>query len=448
MKSYDTVVVGAGPGGYEAALQLAKEGIKPLLIDRGKERLGGTCLNEGCTPAKNYIESADYTMRLPHFRANGLGLGFTGLDLGELRRRTFELVDELRSGVSWLLDQAGVELLYGEARFLDSHTLEVDGKTVAFEKCIVATGSQLRTLPQLPVDGRRIISSKELFELETLPTTVAIVGGGPIGCEFASFFAAFGVQVTLIVRGPRLLSNEDEELSKALMRAFKKRNIRILTSSTVHSADVGEEGVTLLLEGEGSGTLQCEVVLSAAGRLPNTGDLGLEKAGVELSKKGFVSVDAAFRSSQPHIYALGDCIDTPAYAHTAYAEARIVGRNIAAGEAGENGRLSPSAIFTHPPVASCGLSESEAKERGLDVEVKKAYFKANARAKIKGDDAGFAKLIIDAQSGRILGAALIGVEATEIIHELLLAVEKEMTTQELGSFIHAHPTVSEIITHL
>jgi len=448
MKSYDTVVVGAGPGGYEAALELAKEGVKPLLIDRSKERLGGTCLNEGCTPAKNYIESADYAMRVPHFRANGLGLGFTGLDLAELRRRTFELVDEIRSGVSWLLDQAGVELLYGEARFLESHTLEVDGETITFEKCIIATGSQLREVPQLPIDGSRIISSKELFELEKLPASVAIVGGGPIGCEFASFFAAFGVQVTLIVRGPRLLSNEDEELSKALMRAFKKRNIRILTSSTVQSAEVGEEEVTLQLEGESSGTLRCEVVLCAAGRLPNTGDLGLEKAGVELSKKGFVSVDAAFRSSQPHIYALGDCIDTPAYAHTAYAEARIVARNIATGEAGENSRFSPSAIFTHPAVASCGLQESQAKQRGLDIEVKKAYFKANAKAKIKGDDAGFAKIVVDAGSGRILGAALIGAEATEIIHELLLAVEREMTTQELRSHIHAHPTVSEILTHL
>ncbi len=448
MRTYDTIVIGAGPGGYEAALELARAGVKTLLIDKSKARLGGTCLNEGCTPAKNYIESAGYAMRVAHFKENGLEIGFTGLDLPKLRTKTFELVDELRSGVSWLLDQAGVELLYGEARFIDSHTLEVSGEPISFERCIIATGSQLRQVAQLPIDGKRIISSREVFELERLPLSIAIVGGGPIGCEFASFFAAFGVQVTLIVRGSRLLSGEDEELAKALMRAFKKRDIRIITASTVQQAVVRDEGVELLLEGESSEKILCETVLCAAGRVPNTGGLSLDKAGVAVSEKGFVQVNAAFQTAQPHIYALGDCIDTPAYAHTAYAEARIAAHNIATGEALANTAFSPSAIFTHPAVASCGLTESQAEAKGRRVEVKKAYFKANARAKILGDDAGFAKLLVDAENGVILGASIVGVEATEIIHELLLAVEREVTFKELKSMIHAHPSVAEIISYL
>lgn len=448
MKTYDTVVIGAGPGGYEAAINLAKAGVKTLLIEKSKERLGGTCLNEGCTPAKNYIESAGCALRVPHFRENGLGLEYTGLDLGKLRERTFELVGELRSGVAWLLDQAGAEPLYGTARFVDAQRIEVEGETIGFEKCIIATGSQLRQVAQLPIDGERIISSREVFELTELPASLAIVGGGPIGCEFASFFAAVGVEVTLISRGARLLSGEDEELSKALLRAFKKRNIRVITSSTVAQADVSGDGVELTLEGESRETIVCETVLCAAGRTPRTGELSLEKAGVKLSPKGFIEVNTAFQTSQPHIYALGDCIDTPAYAHTAYAEARVVAHNISGGKTLANTALSPSAIFTHPAVASCGLKESEARAKGVAVEVRKAYFKANARAKILGDDAGFAKIVVSAESGVLLGASVIGAEATEIIHELLLAVEQKLTADELKTVIHAHPTVSEIITHL
>jgi len=445
MKEYDVVVIGAGPGGYEAAIGLAEGGKRTLLVDRSKARLGGTCLNEGCTPAKNYLESAEFSARAAHFRDNGLDLTLGGLNLARLRERTISLVGEIRSGVAWLLDQAGVETLYGEARFTAPYTLEVSGEVVGFKTCVIATGSKVREVAQLPLDGRRIISSKEVFDLEQLPASIAIVGGGPIGCEFATFFSAFGVEVTLIGRSPRLLPAEDEEVSKALLRAFKKRNIRVISPATVERAEVSENGVELTVSGEKQESLACELVLCAAGRLPSTDGLGLEHAGVERSEKGFISVNADFRTSQPHIYALGDCIETPAYAHTAYAEARIVAHNITSGEAATNTRLSPSTVFTHPLVASCGLKEEEALERGTTVEVRRAYFKANARAKIQGDDSGFAKLVIDAGNGKILGASIIGAEATEIIHELLLAVEMGTTANELKKMIHAHPTVSEII---
>ena len=448
MKKYEAVVIGAGPGGYEAALELAKGGVKTLLIDRYKERIGGTCLNEGCISAKAYLQSAEYIAKAPYFGSCGVDLLFKGLEMGQLVAKTVSLKDELRSGVVWQLEQAGVELLYGSASFIDDYSLEVGGETVAFEKCIIATGSAVREVPQLPLDGRRIVSSRELFELSALPASIAIVGGGPIGCEFATFFGAFGVEVTLIARGPQLLSGEDEDVAKALLRAFRKRNIRVMTSTAVQKAEVNESGVKLLVKGESEELIACETVLCAAGRTPYTEGLRLENTGVALSEKGFVEVNRSFQTAQPHIYAVGDCIDTPAYAHTAYAEAKIAAQNIIGGGSAANSHISPSTIFTDPAVASCGVTEKEAGAQGLAVEVRKAFFKANAKAKIEGDDSGFAKIVVSSESGVILGAAVVGVEATEIIHEMVLAVEQKLTAKALKEMIHAHPSVSEIFRYL
>ncbi|MGB6018790.1 MAG: dihydrolipoyl dehydrogenase [Sulfurimonadaceae bacterium] len=448
MKTYETVVIGAGPGGYEAALKLAEAGVKTLLIDRNKERIGGTCLNEGCISAKAYLQSAEYVAKASHFSDCGVALELKGLDMVRLGAKTVSLKDEIRSGVVWLLEKAGVETLYGAASFIDANTLEVSGETIGFEKCIIATGSAVREVPQLPLDGKRIISSKEVFELESLPASITIVGGGPIGCEFATFFSAFGVEVTLIARGAQLLSAEDEDVAKALLRAFKKRNIRVVTSAAVKKAEVNESGVELLIEAESEGSIQSELLLCAIGRIPYSDGLHPENAGVEQSDKGFIAVNASFQTTQEHIYAVGDCIDTLAFAHTAYAEARIAAQNIISGESAANTHVTPSTIFTDPAVASCGLREKEARAQGRAVEVKKAFFKTNAKAKIKGDDSGFAKMIVCAESGVVLGASIIGVEATEIIHEMVLAVEKKLTAKELKGMIHAHPSVSEIISYL
>ncbi|MEN8146700.1 MAG: dihydrolipoyl dehydrogenase [Campylobacterota bacterium] len=448
MKKYETVVIGAGPGGYEAALKLAEAGVKTLLIDRDKERIGGTCLNEGCISAKAYLQSAEYVARASHFSDCGVALEFKGLDMTRLGKKTVSLKDEIRSGVVWLLEQAGVETFYGSAQFIDANSLEVSGETISFHNCIIATGSQVREVPQLPLDGKRIISSREVFELTSLPASITIVGGGPIGCEFATFFSAFGVEVTLIARGSQLLSAEDEDVAKALLRAFKKRNIRVVTSAAVKKAEVNEEGVELLIEAEAEESIQSELLLCAAGRLPYSDGLHPENAGVEKDEKGFILVNGSFQTTQKQIYAVGDCIDTPAFAHTAYAEARIAAQNIISAKAAVNTHVTPSTIFTDPAVASCGLREKEAEEQGRAVEIKKAFFKTNAKAKIEGDDAGFAKLIVCAESGVVLGASIIGVEATEIIHEMVLAVEKKLTAYELKSVIHAHPSVSEIVTYL
>lgn len=448
MKQYDVVVIGAGPGGYEAAVELGRAGIRTLLIDKSKERIGGTCLNEGCIPTKKYLQSAEYASKAAHFSDCGLSLELKGLNLGKLAEKTVLLKNELRSGVVWLLEKSGVETLYGTAAFVDAHTVDVLGERITFEKAIIATGAQIRETTVLPIDGKRILSSKDVFELVALPKSIVIIGGGAIGCEFATFFNAFGVEVTLIARGAQLLSGEDDDVAKALLREFKKSNIRVLTSTVIQQVEVTDTGVLLSIEGETNEAVECELVLSAIGRDPYTHGLSPENAGVKRNDKGFIEVNAAFQTTQKHIYAVGDCIDTPAFAHTAYTEARIAAHNIINGSGDTNTHINPSTIFSNPQIASCGLSEEEAKAQGRAIKVNKAFYKVNAKAKILGDDSGFAKLIVCADTDVILGAAIIGVEATEIIHEMVMAVEKKLTAEELTTMIHVHPSVSEIVRYL
>ncbi|MDO8455161.1 MAG: NAD(P)/FAD-dependent oxidoreductase [Sulfurimonas sp.] len=425
-------------------MELGKAGLKTLLVEITKEKIGGVCLNEGCIPTKNYLESVNFVSRASYFQECGLMLEFQGFNLEKLRDKTTALKNEIRTGILWLLEQSKVELLYGSAAFVDAHTLEVSGESISFKKCIIATGSKSRELPQLPFDGKRIISSSDLFELKRMPKSITIVGIGAIGCEAATFFNAFGVEVTLIGRSTQLLPQEDEDISKALLRAFKKRNIKVITSAVISKAEIYEEGVKLFTEAQEE--IECELVLSVTGRTPYTQGLHLENTGVKQDAEGFIEITPSFVSTNNHIYAVGDCIATPAYAHTAYAEAKIVAYNIINSEDKSNFSISPNAVFTNPAVASCGMKEKDAKKS--EVEVKKAFFKQSSKAKIEGDDSGFAKLIVDVKSGVILGASIVGVGATEIIHELLLAIEKRVTLKELRELIHIHPTLSEIVSYL
>lgn len=448
MRHYEAVVIGAGPGGYESALELGLAGIKTLLIDKSKARIGGTCLNEGCIPTKNYLQSASYVSKIAHYQTNGVQLEYKGLELGSLRNQTTALIDELRSGIVWLLDQRKVDTLYGTATFVDTNTVSVSGEEITFDHCIIATGSLSSSTPGIIQNGTNIISSKEVFDLKSLPHSMVIIGSGPIGCEFASFFSAFGTEVTMIVRGSQILPQEDEDVAKAIQRIFKKHNVRLLFNSNAVNATVEPEGVSVNITGESTEILQCDVVLCATGRYPNTDGLGLENIGITLSQQGYIDVDQSFRTSQSHIYAVGDCIDTPGFAHTAYTEAHVAARNIIHSAAQTNISLNPSTIFTEPQIARCGLNEKFALAQNRDIEVKKIYYKTNAKAKILGDDSGFVKIICDPKSGVVLGATIIGVEATEIIHELIIAVQKQMTYDELRTITHVHPSVSEIIRSL
>jgi len=448
MRHYDTVIIGAGPGGYESAFELGLAGVKTLLIDKSKTAIGGTCLNVGCIPTKNYLQSASFVSKISHFKSNGLQLVYEGLDLENLREQTTALINELRSGIVWMLDQRKVDTLFGTATFADAHSVLVDGETITFDHCIIATGSFASSAPGIVQNGKNIISSNEVFDLVSIPRSMVIIGSGPIGCEFASFFSAFGTEVTMIVRGSQILPQEDEDVAKALQRVFKKHNVKLMFDTNAVNATEVSEGVLVETTGEYTDKILCDVVLCATGRSPNTSGLGLEAIGVKLSSKGFINVNPSFQTDLGHIYAVGDCIDTPGFAHTAYTEARIASRNIIHSSAYTNTSLNPSTIFTEPSIGRCGLNEKQATVQGINVDVKKIYYKANAKAKILGDDSGFAKIICEHESGIILGATIIGVEATEIIHEMIIAVQKQMTYKELRSITHVHPSVSEIIRSL
>lgn len=449
MDRYEIVIIGAGPGGYQAALELGKVGKKVLLIDKAKKNIGGTCLNVGCIPTKNYLHNAEFISKIEHFIDSGVNLQYEGTDLGRLQTKTTALIDEIRSGVVWMLDQNHVDLLYGEATFLDQQTIKVDNTIVEFDKCIVATGSKPRELELLPFDGKQIISSNDIFTLESLPKSITIVGSGAIGCEAASFFNAFGVKVTLLSRGEMILSKEDIDVAKALKRVFKRSGIELIDSASIKNVNKSVDCVELTIELENEEqVIKSDLVLSVSGRIPHTTDLNLENAGVKLDTKGFIEIDDSFKTSNSNIYAVGDCINTPGLAHTAYKEGKITAYNIINSASKANTHISPSTVYTNPQVASCGLQENNAHNNNIDIDVKKVYFKANAKAKILGDDSGFAKVIISKKDNTILGAAIIGVEATEIIHELVFAVEKKLTIDELRDIIHAHPSVSEIISYL
>jgi len=448
MKHYDTVIIGAGPGGYESAFKLGLAGIKTLLIDKSKAAIGGTCLNVGCIPTKNYLQSASFISKIDHFKSNGLMLEYNGLTLEDLKNQTTALIDELRSGIVWTLDQRKVDTHFGTAIFDDEHTVLVDGEAITFDHCIIATGSVVTPTPGIFQNGKNIISSNEVFDLTSLPRSMVIIGRGPIGCEFASFFSAFGTKVTMIVRGSQILPQEDEDVAKALQRVYKKHGVNLMFNTNALSATETAEGVLVEISGENRDKLLCDVVLCATGRSPNTSGLGLEKIGISLSPKGFINVNQNFQTDLSHIYAVGDCIDTPGFAHTAYTEAHIASENIIHSSSLTNNSLNPSTIFTEPSIARCGLNEKQAVAEGVNIDVKKIYYKTSAKAKILGDDSGFAKIICDPESGIVLGATIIGVEATEIIHELIIAVQKQITYAELRSMTHVHPSVSEIIRYL
>lgn len=447
MKEYEVVVIGAGPGGYQTALELGNSGIDTLLIDRSKENIGGVCLNVGCIPTKNYLESANYISKIPFFKSHGVMLNYSGFDIKQLQEKTRELIDEIRSGVVWKLDKAGVKLAYGEASFLDANKIEISGETIAFKKCVIATGSKIREFENMKLDSKHILSSSDMFELDKLPKSIAIIGTGAIGCEFATFFNSIGVEVTLIGRSAQILSKEDIDVSKALLRVFKRSGIDVINSVNIERVKKTKGGVEVFLDNDEQ-SVTCEVVLVASGRVPNVDTLNLLNVGVKLDAKGYIDVDDSFVTSIDNIYALGDCIDTSAYAHTAYKEGHIVAKNIINSSSESNPHISPSTIFTTPQIASCGIREKDAKEQGIDVEIKKAYYKVNAKAKIQGDDSGFAKVVVDSNSKVILGASIIGEGACEVIHELVFSVEKKLTINELRDVIHAHPTLSEIISYL
>jgi len=451
MQRYDIIIIGAGPAGYELAGLLAEGGKQVCLIEKAEQRVGGTCLTEGCVPAKHFLESAGYIAKAAHFETCGVEMKLKHFEMEKLKSSTQSLIAQMREGILSTLKRHKVAIHYGTASFLDVQTvvLTESGEQLTAERFVIATGSSHRNHPTMPLVEGKILSSREVFEINRLPKSVLVIGAGAIGCEFASFFHAMGAEVTLAEYAKAILPIEEADLSRTLKRELERKGMTVYVEAEVSAHTVTEQGVDIQMRvGKKELESSYEMVLIAVGRQPNTVSLALEKAGVA-SEQGFVTVDTDYQSvSTPHVYAIGDVIATPALAHVAYYEAKRLSRILLGQSAIDASPIFPSVTFSTPQVASIGESEASLKAEGRDAKSKKIFFKSNAKAKIKGDDSGFVKVIYAPESEVILGAAIIGNDATELIHQFLIAINKQVTLREIREMIFAHPTLSEVLGEL
>ncbi|MDE6507273.1 MAG: dihydrolipoyl dehydrogenase [Alistipes sp.] len=439
---YDILVVGSGPGGYVAAIRAAQLGKRVGLVERAEA--GGVCLNWGCIPTKALLKSAQIYAHCK--AAEQYGVEITGEvrpALEKMVARSRGVAETMNKGVQFLLKKNGIDLIAGFGRLTAPGHLDVDGTDYEADHIVLATGARPRELPFIPADGKRVITSREALTLTELPETMIVVGSGAIGSEFACFYATLGVKVTVIEYLPRMMPLEDEEVSKTLERAFRKLRATVLTSTRVKNVKTADGRCEVEIEGKkGPETLTADVVLSAAGVQANIEGIGLETLGVKV-EKGKVAVDEYYRTNVRGVYAIGDIVGGPALAHVASAEAvccveAICGLNPAPVDYAN----IPSCIFTTPEVASVGLTEAQAAEKGIAVKVGRFPFTASGKATAAGDREGFVKLIFD-EEDKLIGAHMVGANATEMLAEPTLARTLGATAQQLARTVHAHPTMNE-----
>ncbi len=447
---FDVIIVGGGPAGYVCAIRAAQLGLATAVVERDK--LGGVCVNIGCIPTKALLHSA-YIANLVSHDAKELGVevGSVKTDYGVAMRRSRKVSEQNSKGVEFLMKKHKVTVIKGTGVLGRNRMVRVATDEYQARKAvIIATGSRVKGIPQigLEIDKNAVISSDEALFLEKPPASLAIIGAGAVGCEFADIFNAFGSKVTLIEVLPRILPIEDAEASEALSKSYKKRGITVLAGVKVKQAKVGKEKVTLTIDNSGKNeTIEAEKVLMAAGRAVNTEDLGLKEAGIQLTDRGFIKVNLdTLETTASGIYAIGDVAGPPMLAHKGSREGVVVAERIA-GHRPQPIKYDnvPSVTYCHPEVASIGVTEDQAKERKLDYQVGRFPFSANGRARTAGETEGFVKIIRDKKYGEILGAHIVGSHASEIIHELAVARQNEYTVEEVDLAIHAHPTLSEAI---
>jgi dihydrolipoamide dehydrogenase len=457
---FDLIVLGAGTGGYTAAFRAAQLGMNVALVDGGK--IGGTCLHVGCIPTKALLESAELFARLKKAKEFGILLdGQPGFDFEAIARRRDQVVKRMWTGLKGLVDKNKVTWVAGRGRLEGAGAIRValngeDGtpgaggeRVLHARNVILATGSRVKSLPGLVPDGRRIITSDDVTTKADLPRSIAIVGAGAVGSEFASLFHDLGVAVTLLEYLPAIVPLEDRDVSAALERSFTRRGIKVVTRARFDTASVKvtDEGVSMLVGPDGgvSDELRVEQLLVATGRAANTEEIGLETTKVEL-ERGFVKVDGWMRTAQPHVYAIGDLIGGLMLAHVAAHEGIVAVHEIA-GEGPEaiDYDHQPRATYTHPQVASIGLTEQQCEERGIAIKKGVFNFAAIAKAVIVGETEGFAKVIADASSDEVLGVHLIGPAVTDLIAEAALGMTLEATAWEIGAATHPHPTLAEVM---
>ncbi|NNU92054.1 dihydrolipoyl dehydrogenase [Geobacillus sp. NFOSA3] len=442
----ETLVVGAGPGGYVAAIRAAQLGQKVTIVEKGN--LGGVCLNVGCIPSKALISASHRYVEAKHSEDIGIKAENVTVDFSKVQQWKASVVKKLTSGVEGLLKGNKVEIVRGEAYFVDANTVRVingdSAQTYTFKNAIIATGSRPIELPGFKFSNR-VLDSTGALNLQEIPKSLVVIGGGYIGTELGTAYANFGTKVTIIEGADEILSGFEKQMTAIVKRRLKKKGVEIFTNALAKGVEEREDGVTVTFEVKGeTKTIDADYVLVTVGRRPNTDELGLEQIGIKLTDRGLIEIDKQCRTSVPNIYAIGDIVQGPPLAHKASYEGKIAAEAIA-GKPSEIDYLAiPAVVFSEPECASVGYFEQQAKDEGIDVVTAKFPFAANGRALSLNDTDGFMKLVVRKEDGVVIGAQIVGPNASDMIAELGLAIEAGMTAEDIALTIHAHPTLGEI----
>ncbi len=449
-ETFDVVIIGSGPAGYVGAIRAAQLGLKTALIEKDK-RLGGTCLHRGCIPTKSLLWTAELFHHIKEAADFGIDVAAPVANWANAQKHKAKVVTRGANGIDMLMKKNKVSVIKGHGRIAGKGKVEVtaeDGskQTLDTKNILIATGSVPKSLPNVAVDHKRVLNSDSILEIDRIPKSIIVIGAGAVGCEFASVFNHLGSKVAIVEYMPNLLPIEDIDASKELEKHFKRRKIDFHTGAKVEKVENTADGVKLTMSvGSETRSIEAEIVLSAVGRSPVTEDIGLQHTSIQ-AERGFIKTDSMMRTSEPNVYAVGDIVPTPMLAHVASAEAVLAVEHIA----GKNPQpinydLTPSATYCYPEVASVGLTEKKARERGYDVKTGIFPFSAITKAAISNEASGLIKVVSDKKYDEVLGVHLVGPHATELLAEACVALRLEITTEELAHTMHAHPTLSEIM---
>jgi len=451
MKTFDVIVIGGGPAGYTAAIKAAQLGKNVACVEK-RERLGGTCLNVGCIPSKALLQSSHKFEEAKHLEEHGVGVKNVSLSLSKMMDRKNMIVSDLAKGIDGLFRKNKVTKIIGAAKFVNNNTISVvnDGKEelISAASIIIATGSEVSPLCGVEIDERRIVSSTGALELNEVPKRMLVIGGGVIGLEMGSVWARLGAEVIVIEYADRILATMDEDVSKEAQKIFSAQGISFRTATKVIKATVNKEMAIIEIQakdGDVIETIECDIILSAAGRRSYTDGLGLAAIGINLDERRRISVDANYQTNIAGVYAIGDVIAGPMLAHKAEEEGIAVAEIIAGEHGHVNYAVIPGIVYTHPEIASVGRSEAELKAAGIEYKVGKFPFMANSRARTNGEVYGFTKIIADKFTDRILGAQIIGPNAGDLISELVMAMEFGASSEDVARTSHGHPSLSEAL---
>lgn len=438
----EMLVIGAGPGGYTAAFRAADLGMQTTLIER-YDRLGGVCLNVGCIPSKALLHNAAVIRQAEQSAHHGVSFGKPKIDRQKLLDFKDQVVGKLTGGLAQMAKQRKVNRITGEAKFIDAHSVSVNGQTIRFKQCIIAAGSQAFKLPNLPWQDERLMDSTDALELKQIPKTMLIIGGGIIGLEMATVYSALGTQISIVEMADQIIPGADPDLVRPLLQQIKKQYQEIKLKTQVTQVTAQKSGLKVEFNGEQTATY--DRVLVAVGRTPNGNKIDAQNAGVQVDEKGFIPVNQQMRTNIDHIYAIGDIVGQPMLAHKATHEAKVAAEAASGEKAFFDAQVIPSVAYTDPEVAWVGLTETQAKQQGIEYQIGKFPWAASGRALGNDRAEGFSKLLFDPQTDRILGAGIVGINAGELISELCLAIEMGCDATDIGLTIHPHPTLAESV---